>query len=903
VAGLRSTPTPSVHSFAAASRRGIACWGLCALAGVAARAEPSSLLAAAAGAADFALVAAGRAAPIYVDTPGDPAISRAAGDLATDIARVSGVRPSRLPAASASGGEIVIIGELGRSPWVDRLAATGRIDVAGIRGQWESDLVQVVDAPAPGISRALVIAGSDARGAIYGIYDVSEAIGVSPWSWWADVPVRQRREIWISSHGRRQGPPAVKYRGIFLNDEDWGLRPWAAGTFDPATGNIGPKTYAKVFELLLRLRANCLWPAMHPGTRAFNFYPDDKLMAARYGIVMGSSHAEPMLRDNVDEWPRAGRGEYDYTTNRQEVLAYWSQRVRENARFENIYTVGMRGIHDGPMAGGGTIAEQADRLRAIIADQRALLRRWVDPDVTRVPQMFCPYKEVLPIYRSAPDLVPDDVTLVWPDDDYGYIQHYSSPAERQRSGGAGVYSHVSYWGSPYDYLWLCSTPPALLGEELTRAWDYGARRIWVLNVGDLKPAEIDIEFFLKLAWDPEQWRPEDGQHGFLRTMAARDFGVEPAEEIASILDEYYRLNFQRKPEHMGIDPTRPILADPALSTPFNDDEARRRIDAFAALSARADALGHRLNAALGAAYCELVQYPVRGAALMNQKGLNLGKYYAAQRAGRSDAAGYLAAARSAQAAIDRATALYNDQMAGGKWRGIMSDSPRDQPVFARPDPPSVPAPPTAGAGNAAALGWRLTPPGSAPKIGPESGLVRFDEANGQITLVAARASLRRPGRNGAWRTIGGLGYEGEAVAVFPQRGGSSPDAAAIRADSPCLQYEVSLRTPGDWEVTARRLPTWPIVAGSDLRYAVAFDDQPLQIVSCAPYQGENDPHWQHDVLRDAAYSSSRHRLAAGRHTLKIWRVDPGIVFDAFLLSVDGRREASYAWPITAPLNR
>ena len=236
----------------------------------------------------------------------------------------------------------------------------------------------------------------------------------------------------------------------------------------PDTGNIGPKTYAKIFELLLRLHANYLWPAMHPGTRAFNFYPTNKFIADEYGIVMGSSHCEQMLRDNVDEWDEKKFGEYNFVTNPDGVLNYWEQRVRENGKFESIYTLGMRGIHDGAMPGGGTTREKAARLQTIIADQREMLARDVNTNVAAVPQIFCPYKEVLPLYRLMTNL-PDDITLVWPDDNYGYIRQFSNARERARSGGAGVYYHVSYAGAPRDYLWLCSTPPALIAEEMTKA--------------------------------------------------------------------------------------------------------------------------------------------------------------------------------------------------------------------------------------------------------------------------------------------------------------------------------------------------------------------------------------------------------------------------------------------------
>jgi hypothetical protein len=282
------------------------------------------------GAGNLSLSDGKTVAAIFVETNDDRAVLRAAGDLADDLARVTGTKPEIENQFSPDGKIGVIIGTLGNSKIIDRLAAEGKLDTNGVSGAWESYVLQIVKSPLPGVDAALVIAGSDRRGTIYGIYQLSEMIGVSPWYWWADVPVGRKKILALHGDIFKQGPPAVKYRGIFLNDEDWGLRPWAAKTLEPETGNIGPKTYAKIFELLLRLHANYLWPAMHPGTRAFNFYPTNKFLADEYGIVMGSSHCEQMLRDNVDEWDTNRFGEYNFVTNPDGVLKYWEQRVLEN---------------------------------------------------------------------------------------------------------------------------------------------------------------------------------------------------------------------------------------------------------------------------------------------------------------------------------------------------------------------------------------------------------------------------------------------------------------------------------------------------------------------------------------------------------------------------------------------
>lgn len=817
------------------------------------------------GTGDFILFDGTNAAPILVETSADRAVIRAAGDLIEDVQRVTGAKPKLVSRAKRKTIP-VIIGTLGQSKTIDRLVAEGKLDVSGIRGQWESYVLQVVKNPLPGVAQALVIAGSDRRGTIYGIYHLSELIGVSPWYWWADVPVQKKNRVALRGDIFRQGPPAVKYRGIFLNDEDWGLRPWAAKTFEPETGNIGPKTYAKIFELLLRLRANYLWPAMHSGTPAFNFYPTNKEIADTYGIVMGSSHCEQMLRDNVDEWSRDGQGEYNYVTNRDGVLKYWEQRVRENGKFENVYTMGMRGIHDSGMPGGGTPAEKAERLHRIIDDQREMLARLVNTNVALVPQIFCPYKEVLELYRLAPDLS-DDITLVWPDDNYGYVRQFSDAHERRRSGGAGVYYHVSYWGRPRDYLWLCSTPPALIAEEMTKAYDYGADKVWILNVGDLKPAELDIEFFLKLACNPHSWNGTN-TYDLLEEQLARDFGPANAPEITSILAEYYRLNFQRKPEHMGY-PTNNL---------FSADEAVQRLDAWRALTARVDALEKHLTPEAQDAFFELVGYPVRAAALANERILAPDQ------------------APAAQAEIQRLTDVYNNRIAGGKWRNMMSSNPRNQ---LEPERGSMTRSTVESADP-----LRLTEPRpnveavrtepDAPPI-PRSA-ADFVEENHRVVMEAEHASAFVSGKDARWRKIVGLGYNGEAVSVFPTLVPACDTPEKILAGSPCLQYKIQVQHSGDWKFTVRALPTFSVEAGKPQRYAIALDDEPPKLVSLPAATSETDRRWQENVLRNTAPTTSVQTIApAGLHTLKIWMVDPGIVIDT-IIGDSGDAPLGYVWP-------
>jgi hypothetical protein len=639
-------------------------------------------------AGDFELVRGGRAADVLVSAEDFKVVRIAADDLSADVERVTGVRPAVRTDPTGLSRHVVLVGTLDKSSFIDRLAREGKVDAGRLRGKWESFLIATVKDPLPGVRVGLVVVGSDRRGTAYGVYELSQAAGVSPWYWWADVVPERRRQLFVAAGTRAHGPPSVKYRGVFINDEDWGLQPWAAKTFEPERGDIGPKTYARVFELLLRLKANTLWPAMHESTRPFNHFPENKQVADDYAVVMGSSHAEPMLRNNVGEW-KEDKKLYDYTKNPDGVRRYWEERVRENGRYENLYTLGMRGIHDSPMQGPKTQAERIRTLEQIFAEQRAMLARHVNPDPARVPQIFNPYKEVLADYRAGLK-VPEDVTVVYPDDNFGYIRTFPSDEERRRPGGTGVYYHISYLGRPLSYLWLYTTPPALVWEEMSKAYENGARQFWVLNVGDIKPGEVGTEFFMQMAWDARRWR-RDNLPDFLRRWAAREFGDGAAAEVASVMDEYYRLGFARKPEHLQWhtpgEPYRPS----EFSHLAYGDEAQARMDAYDSLMARASRLYPSIPKPLRDAYYQLVLYPVRGAALANRRVFAVEKaaLYASQ--GRASASTWAKQAQNAEWLLDEETRFYNEMLLGGKWRHMMSrEMGPGQWKSMRSTPPAIP---------------------------------------------------------------------------------------------------------------------------------------------------------------------------------------------------------------------
>ena len=446
----------------------------------------------------FPLVGKGQAAAIYVEPGTAKVVSIAAAALQQDIKEISGLKPSLQNQLPAAGGYAVLIGTLGNGGWIDDLYKKGQLRCAAITGKWESFIISVVNQPLPGLKQALVIAGSDARGTAFGVFEFSRVMGVSPWTWWADVHPAPHTELYVAPASYIQGPPSVKYRGIFLNDEDWGLQPWAATKMDTDVRDIGPKTYARIFELLLRLKANYIWPAMHPCTKAFYYYPENPRLANDYSIVVGSSHCEPMLRNNVFEWAEnyvheygITSGEWRYDHNKTQIYNYWKDRVQQSSHYQSVYTVGMRGIHDGSMPGPSAMPDKVKLMEEIISDQRQLLGNGTGKAPQDIPQIFCPYKEVLNIYRNGLSL-PDDVTIVWADDNYGYIRQLSGEQEQKRSGRSGVYYHLSYWGAPQDYLWLSSVSPSLISYEMSKAYYYGADRVWIFNVG-VGSSRVDLQ--------------------------------------------------------------------------------------------------------------------------------------------------------------------------------------------------------------------------------------------------------------------------------------------------------------------------------------------------------------------------------------------------------------------------
>ena len=706
----------------------------------------------------------------------------------------------------------IIVGTVGKSPLLKAVSA----DVSALIGKKQAFLLQVLP------DGKLLVAGSDSHGTAYGIMELSRLIGVSPWEWWADVTPEKKTSFVLSAEYQTLQSPSVEYRGIFINDEDWGLMPWSSQTYEPSDikGHIGPKTNARIFELLLRLRANTYWPAMHECTLPFFLTEGNRKVAEEYGIFIGSSHCEPMVCSAAGEWRRRGQGDYDYVNNSASVYKFWEDRVKEVAQQGNIYTLGMRGVHDGQMQGAKTVAEQKAVLERVLKDQRGLLQKYVNKDVTAIPQAFIPYKEVLDIYNAGLQ-VPDDVTLIWCDDNYGYIRHFPTAEERARKGGNGIYYHVSYWGRPHDYLWLGTFSPYQLHQQMKLAYDRGIQKMWVLNVGDIKPAEYQIELFLDMAWNIDEVN-EIGVTAHLKSWLGREFGSNCAEELLPAMEAHYQLSYIRKPEFMGN--TREEERDPKYKVikdlPWSEQTISERLRSYTVLSDVVERMESNIPADRQDAYFQLVKYPVQAAAQMNRKILT------AQLARHSKADW-----RQSDAAFDSIASLtqqYNS-LQNGKWNRMMDFQPRKLSVFKRVEHTAA----------------------TEPMVTDRKMLCKWN---------AMECTYGKP------VPYEGLGYERKAAGI---RKGSS------------LTFAFDDYGKDSVEVEIRLLPSHPLDE-KQLRFAISVDEAVPQTVSYET-KGRSE-EWKENVLRNQAIRKVTLPInKQASHKLVITALDEGVVLDQVIL--------------------
>ena len=795
----------------------------------------------------------------------DPVVVTALDMFSGDIEAVTGQRAAR--AGERDARIVVVEADRASASTLKRLKGWG-VPVDSLMTLTDGFSISVV-------GRQIVVVGRNGRGTAYGLLELSRMAGVSPWIWWGDVVPERRARLTIDDGFRTLQGASVEFRGVFINDEDWSLRPWSYGTYEPAEfGQIGPKTYKRIFQLLLRLRANAIWPGMHTGTKAFFRTEGTKAMADSCGIAIGTSHCEPLLRNNVDEWDVAARGRYNYMTNRQAVKDYWVERLREvkGSAGGNMFTIGMRGIHDGSMEGVKTMDEKQSALQQVIDDQQELLRKHIGAPEKQT-QVFVPYKEVLQIYERGLK-VPDYVTLMWCDDNYGYMTRLSDAKEQQRAGGGGIYYHLSYWGRPHDYLWLTTTQPGLIYNEMREAYDHNVRKVWIVNVHDPKVAGYDLELFLDMAWNINSVSASTVDDHY-RAWLCRQFG----KRIYPAMHEFFRLCGERRPEFMGWSQTEldkktyarglsPVINSEFSTTAFGG-ELDRYLERYADVVSVVREAESLVRPELRDAYFAAIQYPVYSAdaharkILESQRARQLATGSTLKDMFASNATLYTAVARSQSAyqEIRILTQRYNEQMTGGKWRRSMNMRPRDLPVHAAPSLPTL-------LSDKEVSQWLAKDTQKSRHAINTEGAMAFNAC--EYTTASKGIRIVRM-----------LGHSMNAVAL-PKDG--------------TLTYEFMTEREGKATLRTALIPTQPNDSG-DLRYSVSIDGgEPKVYTLKEKFRSEG---WKQNVLRGQAVRELPVELSRGRHTLTIRALDNHIVVDQWMLDYNPQRK-HYLFPVATP---
>ena len=820
----------------------------------------------------FCIAKDGKAAVIVVDEQDWKGVIRAANDLGDDVRKVTGTASEVMLDNTFPKGTIVV-GTIGKSRIIDQLVKQKKLDVSKVRGQWESFVIDVVDGN-------LVVAGSDKRGTIYGIYEISQRIGVSPWYWWADVPVKHQDELYWNNGRFVQPSPKVKYRGIFINDEWPSFGDWATEHF----GGINSKAYAHMFELLLRLKANYLWPAMW-GSRFNEDDPESPRLADEYGIVMGTSHHEPMMRAHREYVTRKEQvGPWDYSVNKGRLDKFFLDGMQRNKAYENLVTIGMRGDGDVAM-GKGDDADNMKTLAEVIKGQRSIIKKVYGRE-DAVPQLWAIFTEVQRYY-DAGFTVPDDVTLLLCDNNWGYIRRIGRDFERKRKGGLGLYYHIDMNGGPWNDRWVNTTTIPKLREQLNLAYQTGIDRIWIINVGDLKPKEVPIDFIMHYAWNPEAVKAGDEQ-AWLEGFAANAFGAEHAKEAADLMAKYTKYNLWRK-------------AEAEVPGIFNKEEMAYTDSLWLSLAARAEALRMKIPAEAQDAYYQLVYYPVVASA-----GVHL--IYNAATRGNSKLIEQLMA-------FDQQLSDYYHKISDGKWSKMMQDKHIGYTQWYMPKENINPMLLTK---TAVREGFKEKAPIEDPNRGSldfNVGYALQDQpTTKEYSIPAYQFSRKTNGKEATWVFLPDLGRGKGCMGssnVLAQNSGAT------------LEYEIEA-SPNPFEggvkVAVGILPTQDIYPARGLRIGIQIDDQPMQTIDArrgivdtfSEYNPQNlarskvlkplpqrsrlalSGFWQGRQLprRDEVFDNLRwldatfEGITAGEHTLKLIMIDPEIVIEQIVVNPD-----------------
>lgn len=762
----------------------------------------------------------GKPANVQIAVSEDAGVMCAVNALCADIEMVCGSKPQLIENNDPTVGNIQI--GLTTSPLIASLVKSGQLDISQLKNKREMYLMVST-------ASGLIIVGSDKRGTIYGIYELSRRLGVSPWTWWADVPVAHRTDISIPAGVFTDGEPSVVYRGIFLNDEAPALSGWAQEKF----GGFNHKFYAKVFELILRLRGNFMWPAMWGNA----FYADDVengRLANEMGIVIGTSHHEPLGRAHA-EWAQIGKGEWNYATNETVLNDFWRGGMQRQKDYETVVTVGMRGDGDEAMGEATNIS----LLERIVRNQRSIISSVTGRKASTTPQVWALYKEVQDYYDKGMR-VPDDVTLLLCDDNWGNVRRLPSLNAKPRKGGYGMYYHFDYVGGPRNYKWLNVTQVQRVWEQMNLCYRHGVKQLWIVNVGDLKPMEYPIQFFLDMAWRPENFSANNIYDHTLR-FCQTQFGAQYSDRAAKLIDTYTKFNARRTPE----------LLDADTYSIDNYNEWNHVLLEYKALELDAQRLFYLLPSEYRNAFDQLVLFPISACANLYEmyNAVALNKKYAAQNDVRANR--WATIAKQCYERDSLLTIHYNKDISNGKWNHFMDQTHIGYTYWQQPEQNSMPA-------------LRIVP---EPRIAPAPPI--FDGAEGYVSIEAEHVTRK----SGEWSVIPNLGRSLSGVTAV------SPNAETW------IEYEFDIKTVGEANVQLLFSPTLDFT-GRGLKYAVSVDGADEIIVDIhGSYDMRQMEQWQANHIN---ISESKFKIVSpGRHTLRIRPLDEGLVLQKVIVDMGG----------------
>lgn len=797
----------------------------------------------------FTLVAKDESVPILVDSADYWGVLRTASDFQTDIKKVTEVMPVILKNSSLNSKKLIIIGTVGKSSIIQQLLKSKKINPSDIVGKHEKFLIQTISNPLPGIDEALVIAGSDMRGTIYGIYELSEQIGVSPWYYWADVPVQKHQNICIKRGIYTDGEPAVRFRGIFLNDEAPALSGWSRATF----GGFNHQFYEKVFELLLRLKGNFIWPAMW-GSAFYDDDPKNGELANKMGIVVSTSHHEPMGKAHA-EWKKYGSGKWDYSKNETVLKDFWQKGFERQKNFETVVTLGMRGDGDEPMSENANI----DLLEKIVKDQRNIIKAVSGKKITETPQVWALYKEVQDYYDKGMR-VPDDVTLLLCDDNWGNVRKLPDVNTKPHKGGYGMYYHFDYVGGPRNYKWINVSQIQRIWEQMNLTYSHGVDRIWIVNVGDLKPMEYPISFFLDMAWNPKQFNSQNLLEHTEKWCEVQ-FGQEFAKESARIINLYTKYNRRITPE----------LLNDTIYSMNNYNEFETVVNDYRALALDAHRLYLQLPAEMKDAFDQLVLFPTNACSNLYEMYYAVAKNKQLAALNNQEANAWADKAKECYDRDSMLTVHYNNEISGGKWAHIMDQIRIGYTYWQQPNERVMPK--VTRVGNSAI----------AKSVTKSTGDNRY------ISVEAEHFARKNKSNGIRWETIPYLGKTLSGVTTFPQ------NAYPKESDKIYLEYDLNFEETGEFPLHVLVSPTLNFNGNKGLRYAVSFDGGKEQIVNInEKYNNRLMEKWQANSINQTI---TTHKIEkTGKHILRFRVLEPGIVLQKIMIDMGGLKNSYLGAP-------